>query len=50
MMCTSAASAVKLQCGPEYGFGDDKAQATDTSLVNDSNLRSFTNKQFDSKA
>ena len=34
----SAASAVKLQCGREYGFGDDKARATDFSLLNDSDL------------
>ena len=26
IMCTSAASAVKLQCGREYGFGDDIAR------------------------
>ena len=38
MMCTSAASAVKLQCGREYGFGDDKARATDLSLLNGSDL------------
>ena len=37
-MCTSAASAVKLQCGREYGFGDDKARATNLSLLNDSDL------------
>ena len=38
MVCTSAASVDKLQCGCEYGFGDDKARATDFSLLNDSDL------------
>ena len=38
ILCTSAASVVKLQCGREYGFGDDKARATDLSLLNDSDL------------
>ena len=37
-MCTSAASAVKLQCGREYGFGDSKARATDLSLLDDNDL------------
>ena len=38
MMCISAVSAVKLQCASEYGFGDDKAQAADLSLLSDSDL------------
>ena len=38
MMCTSAASVFKLQCGHKCGFGDDKAQATDLSLLNDCDL------------
>ena len=38
IMCTSAASAVKLQCGREYGIGDDIARATNRSLLNDSDL------------
>ena len=38
MMYTSAASAVKLQFGREYGFGNDKAWATDLSLLNGSDF------------
>ena len=46
IMCTSAASAVKLQRGREYGFGDDKAQATHLSLLNDSDLKGFPTKNL----
>ena len=34
MMCTSAAAAIKLQCGREYGFTDgEKSRATNLSLL-----------------
>lgn len=34
MMCTSAAAAIKLQCGREYGFTDgEKLRATNLSLL-----------------
>ena len=32
-MCISAASAVKLQCGREYGFSDAEKRATDLSTL-----------------
>ena len=32
-MCISAASAVKLQCGREYGFSDAEKRATDLSIM-----------------
>ena len=38
MMCTSAASVIKLQCGREYGFGHDKLRATNLSLLNEDKL------------
>ena len=46
ILCTSAASVVKLQCGREYGFGDDKARATDLSLLNDSDLEGLPTKNL----
>ena len=45
-MCTSAASAVKLQCRREYRFGDDKTRATDLSLLNDSDLEGLSTNNF----
>ncbi|KAG1655098.1 CAAX prenyl protease 2 [Nymphon striatum] len=38
MMCATAASAVKLQCGREYGFSEVKLRATDLSLLSDKDL------------
>ena len=32
-MCISAAAAVKLQCGREYGFSDAEKRATDLSTL-----------------
>ena len=43
MICTSVVSAVKLQCRREYGFENDKTQATDLSLLNGSDLGLPTN-------
>ena len=38
-MCISAAAAVKLQCGREYGFSDgDKLRATDLSSLTEVEL------------
>ena len=42
MMCTSAASVIKLQCGREYGFGDDKLRATNLSLLNEDELEGLS--------
>ncbi|KAG1667875.1 Cyclin-A2 [Nymphon striatum] len=38
MMCATAASAVKLQCGREYGFSEVKLRATDLSLLSEKDL------------
>ncbi|KAG1652562.1 Anaphase-promoting complex subunit 5 [Nymphon striatum] len=38
MMCVTAASAVKLQCGREYGFSEVKLRATDLSLLSEKDL------------
>ncbi|KAG1650219.1 hypothetical protein GQR58_028234 [Nymphon striatum] len=38
MMFATAASAVKLQCGREYGFSDVKLRAADLSLLSEKDL------------
>ncbi|KAG1651998.1 ATP-binding cassette sub-family A member 3 [Nymphon striatum] len=38
MMCATAASAVKLQCGKEYGFSEVKLRAPDLSLLSEKDL------------
>ncbi|KAG1652087.1 hypothetical protein GQR58_026544 [Nymphon striatum] len=38
MMCATAASAVKLQCGREYGFSEVKLRATYLSLLSEKDL------------
>ncbi|KAG1681045.1 Pyruvate carboxylase, mitochondrial [Nymphon striatum] len=38
MMCATAASAVKLQCGREYRFSKVKLRATDLSLLSEKDL------------
>ncbi|KAG1715052.1 Myosin-VIIa [Nymphon striatum] len=42
MMCATAASAVKLQCGREYGFSEVKLRATDLSLLSEKDLEGLT--------
>ena len=43
MMCLSAAEAIKLQCGREYGFADEdeKLRATDLSKLTSHELENF---------
>ena len=45
MMCHSAAEAVKLQCGREYGFSEgEEEQATDLSTMNEAELDGYETK------
>ena len=42
MMCHSAAEAVKLQCGREYGFSEgEEKRATDLSTLSEAELDGY---------
>ena len=43
VMCVSAAEAIQLQCGREYGFSDKPKLATDIKV--NTNLKSWSSNQ-----
>ena len=45
-MCISAAAAVKLQCGKEYGFSDTEKRETDLSTLAANELKGLPTNNF----